>query len=97
MRKIVINKSYEPFCVSHKALLRLWELGQEHALQETDLGAYWPKPVRPREPSLLIPRDDEKLVRVVEELGEEANGHGADLLQLTGLMTHGSWQARWRG
>lgn len=29
MRKIVINKSYEPFCVSHKALLRLRELGQE--------------------------------------------------------------------
>ena len=43
MRKIVINKSYEPFCVSHKALLRLRELGQEQALQETDLGAYWPK------------------------------------------------------
>jgi hypothetical protein len=62
MRKIVINKSYEPFCVSHKALLRLRELGQEQATQETDLGAYWPKAARPREPSLnqygvLIPRD----------------------------------------
>ena len=84
MRKIVINRSYEPFCLSHKALLRLRELGQEQALQETDLGAYWPQAARPREPSLnqygvLIPRDDEKLVRVVEELGEEANGHGAEL------------------
>jgi len=28
---------------------------------------------------VLIPRDDEKLVRVVEELGEEANGHCAEL------------------
>ena len=84
MRNIVINKSYNPFCVSHKALLRLRELGQEQAIQETDLGAYWPKAARPREPSLnqygvMIPRDDEKLVRVVEELGEEANGHGAEL------------------
>ena len=84
MRKIVINRSYEPFCVSHKALLRLRELGQREALQETDHAAYWPEAARPREPSLnqfgvLIPRDDEKLVRVVEELGEEANGHGADL------------------
>jgi hypothetical protein len=84
MRKIVINKSYEKFCVSHKALLRLQELGQREALQETDLGAYWPKAAAPREPSLnqygaLIPRDDEKLVRVVEELGEEANGHCAEL------------------
>lgn len=42
MRNIVINKSYEMFCVSHKALLRLRELGQREALQETDRGAYWP-------------------------------------------------------
>jgi hypothetical protein len=27
----------------------------------------------------LIPRDDEKLVQVVEELGAEANGHCAEL------------------
>jgi hypothetical protein len=28
---------------------------------------------------VLIPRDDEKLVQVVEELGTEANGHCAEL------------------
>lgn len=61
MRKIVINTSYEPFCVSHKALLRLRKLGQQQALQETDVGAYWPKAATSREPSLnqygvLIPR-----------------------------------------
>ena len=28
---------------------------------------------------VLIPRDDEKLVRVVEELRAEANGHCAEL------------------
>ena len=32
MRKIVINKSYEQFCLSHKAFLRLRELGQREAL-----------------------------------------------------------------
>lgn len=84
MRKIVINKSYEQFCVSHKAFLRLRELGQQEALQEMDRGVYWPEAAAPREPSLnqcgaLIPRDDEHLVRVVEELRGEANGHCAEL------------------
>jgi hypothetical protein len=84
MRKIVINKSFEKFCLSHKAFLRLRQLGQKEALQETDHGVYWPDAATPREPSLnrcgqLIPRDDENLVLVVEELCEEANGHCAEL------------------
>jgi len=84
MRKIVINKSYEPFCLSHKAIVRLRELDQGDALQEKNRGEYWPEAAAPREPSLnqygaSIPRDDEKLVRVVEELGGEANGHCAEL------------------
>jgi hypothetical protein len=88
MKKIVINRSYDKFSVSHKAFLRLRELGQREALQEADLGAYWPLGVDPRDPSLnqcgaLVPRDDERLVRVVEELREEANGHCADLKVVT--------------
>jgi hypothetical protein len=84
MKKIVINVSYDRFCVSHKAIVRLRELGQPDALREENRGAYWPDAAGPREPSLnrygaLIPRDDEHLVRVVEELGAEANGHCADL------------------
>jgi len=89
MRKIVINTSYGTnrdggFSLSHKAFLRLRELGQQQALQEPDLGVYWPQAAGPREPSLnrcgmLIPRDDEKLVQVVLELGAEANGHCAEL------------------
>jgi hypothetical protein len=84
MRKIIINKSYDEFSVSHMAFVRLRELGQQQALQETDQGAYWPEAERPREPSLnqcgkLIPRDDETLVQVVEELREAANGHAAEL------------------
>jgi hypothetical protein len=84
MKRIVINRSYDEFCISHKALIRLRELGQPQALAETDLGAYWPQAAGPREPSLnqygkLIPRDDEKLVRVVEELRDAADGHAAKL------------------
>jgi hypothetical protein len=81
---MIINKSCDEFSVSHKAFVRLRELGQQEALQETDRDAYWPEAATPREPSLnqcgkLIRRDDEKLVRVVEELREEANGHAAEL------------------
>ena len=88
MAKIVINKSYDRFCVSHKAFLRLRELGQPDALKETDLGAYWPAAACPQEPSLnqcgiLIPRDDQRLVQVVEELRGEANGHCAELKVVT--------------
>lgn len=84
MKRIVINRSYDEFCISHKALIRLRELGQPQALAETDRGAYWPQAAGPREPSLnqygkLIPRDDENLVRVVEELREAADGHAAKL------------------
>jgi hypothetical protein len=43
MKKIFTNKSYNQFCVSHKAFLRLRELGQPEALREADLGAYWPE------------------------------------------------------
>ena len=88
MKRIVINRSYDEFCISHQALVRLRELEQPQAMEETDTGAYWPQAAGPREPSLnqygrLIPRDDEKLVRVVEELREAANGHAAMLKVVT--------------
>jgi len=85
MRKIVINTSFDRFCLRHKAFLRLRALGVcTGALKETDLGAYWPAAAGPQEPSLdqcglQIPRDDQHLVQVVEELGAEANGHCAQL------------------
>ncbi len=84
MKKIIINRSYDEFSLSHEAFVRLRELGQQDAMEEPDRGAYWPEAAGPREPSLnqcgkLIPRDDEKLIRVVEELREAANGHAAQL------------------
>ncbi|MBX3303794.1 MAG: hypothetical protein KF693_16395 [Nitrospira sp.] len=88
MKQIVINRSYGEFCLSHQAIVRLRELGQREALEEIDRGAYWPQAAGPREPSLnqygkLIPRDDEHLVRVVEELGDAADGHAAALKIVT--------------
>lgn len=88
MKQIVINRSYGEFCLSHQAIVRLRELGQREALEESDRGAYWPQAAGPREPSLnqygkLIPRDDEHLVRVVEELGGAADGHAAALKIVT--------------
>lgn len=96
MRKVVINKSFGKFCMSYKAFLRLRQLGQNEALQETDHGAYWPDAATPREPSLnrcghLIPRDDKNLVQVVEELREEANGHCAEL-KIVSIPDDIEWQ-----
>jgi hypothetical protein len=84
MRKIVINKSYGKFCLSHAAFRYLRELGQREALQEEDRAAHWPAGSRPDEPSLnqfgvLIPRDDRHLVQAIETLGLSANGHAAEL------------------
>lgn len=84
MRNMIINKRYDAFSVSQKTFVRLRELEQPEAMQETDRGAYWPRAVTPQEPSLdqcgkRIPRDDDQLVRVMEELQEVANGHAADL------------------
>jgi hypothetical protein len=83
-KKIVINTSHGEFCVSHKAFLRLRELGQQEAIQEIDLGQYWPTWAGPNEPvfnkcGALVPRDDLKLAQVVEELGAAANGSSAAL------------------
>ena len=88
MRKIVINTSRGDqnggFCLSHRAWLRLRDMGQCEALQEVDVAEYWPTSASVAEPALnqcgrLIPRDDQYLVRIVEELGAEANGHCAAL------------------
>ena len=96
MKKIVINTSNEEFCVSHKAFMRLRELGQAEALGEANPGVYWPNAAAVREPSLnqcgrLIPRDDQHLVRVVEELASEANGHCAEL-KVVSIPDDVKWQ-----
>lgn len=96
MTKVVINTCRGRFCLSHKAFLRLRELGQQEALQEPDAAAYWPSSAAPNEPSfnqcgVQIPRDDQKLVQVVEELAAEANGHCASL-KIVEVPGDASWQ-----
>lgn len=84
LKKIVINTCHGEFGLSHSAFLRLRELGQHEALQEQDTASYWPLGSLANDPSLNkfgagIPRDDQKLVTVVEEMGISANGHCANL------------------
>jgi len=89
-QRIVINRRVgiiNELGLSHKAFLRLRELGQKEALREPDWGEAWPGgKVRSKWDweergsfGYNIPRDDPLLVQVVQELGEEANGDGAEL------------------
>ena len=87
--KVVINDCYGGFSLSHKAFLRLRELGCQAALEEVDYGEYWKgnsgekrkKEEWNKDGSFCreIPRNDPLLIEVIEELGEEANGESARL------------------
>lgn len=87
--KVVINNCYGGFSLSHKAFLRLRELGCQAALEEADYGEYWEgnsgekrkKNEWDKGGSFCrgIPRNDPFLIKVIEELGEEANGEYACL------------------
>jgi hypothetical protein len=89
MKTLVTNTAYGDsreggFSLSHIALMRLRDLGQKEASEEMSVVLHSPEGVDPRDPAFntcghLIPRDDAKLVRVIEELGDAANGHSADL------------------
>ena len=96
LKKIVINTCPGEFGLSHKAFLRLRELGQKDALQEHDTASYWPAGSLPNEPSLNrfgmgVPRDDQQLVAVVEELGTGANGHCA-FLKVVSIPAEVKWE-----
>ena len=76
IQKVVINRCYGGFGLSRDAFLRLRELGCEAALKEPDVGEFWPDSKNKRDEYLTsfcsdIPRDDQKLLQVIEELGEE--------------------------
>ena len=80
--KVVINKCFGGFSLSDKAIDRLKELAIEQGdkelikminkdKREDDTGKYWGL--------FSIRRDHPLLIKVVEELGEEANGRFAEL------------------
>lgn len=84
MQEIVINTSAGKFCLSDETFLRLRTLGQQDALQEVDQAAYSPISAAVWGPKfnqcgVSIARNDDKLIRVVEELKERANGHSPSL------------------
>ena len=87
-QKIVINRCWGGFSLSRKAMLRLRELGDKTALEETDFGEVWkgdPNHEVRKEQAWSgfcrdIPRNDPLLIQVIEEMG--VNAASAQLAKL---------------
>ena len=84
MKEIVINDDYGGFSLSRKALLELRKMGNKAALKEVDVGERWKDSNKIRSETFnsflgSIARDDPDLVKVVKQLGKEANGECASL------------------
>lgn len=90
--KVVINKCFGGFGLSHKAMLRYFELkGWEcYPVKDNqfDFWTYWKVPKEQQDDDNYseftvcehdIERSDPVLVQVVEELGEKTNGSFAEL------------------
>jgi len=83
-RKIVINKCYGGFSLSHEAFLELRKRKCKFALEEPDWGEPYDDGSIRDDSSwdffcFDIPRDESLLVDVVKELGNKANGDCAKL------------------
>lgn len=86
MAKVVINNVHGGFGLSPAAFARLKEMGNKHALEETDVGEFYSDGSGPRESwgglesfCRDIPRNDPDLIAVVEEMGEAASSKLANL------------------
>lgn len=80
--KVVINGAFGGFGVSRTALHKLRSLGNTFALTEIDAGEKYPDgSIKEDSRTYLrgIPRYDPQLVRIVEEMGHEADGAHARL------------------
>lgn len=87
--KIVVNRCYGGFCLSHVAMLRYFEL-KEITVYPKPFSQYsWMYFTTEDEDydhyidCSNIERTDPILIQVVEELGQEANGDGAELEVVT--------------
>ena len=81
MATILICDQHGGFGVSRQAFLRLRELGCQEALDEPDVGEYFSDGSGPRKSWGLgesfgreVPRDHPALLRVFDELGQDAAG-----------------------
>lgn len=91
MTKVVINRCYGGFSISEKAVERFFELKQWNLVKVVDpaypsFGPHFYKDVKHNDNYFSehgsngsFSRDDPTLIRVVEELGEEACGSCAEL------------------
>jgi hypothetical protein len=96
LREIVINAGFGGFGVSRKAFLKLREMGNKYALEEADIGERWSDGSGPRteySDSFLhdIPRDDKDLIKVVKEMGEEANS-SVSTLEIVSIPADVEWE-----
>ena len=100
MGKVVINTCFGGFDLSNEALDRMYELGYDMELNPN----YDPRPGvewynRTQKYKIYcgdIPRHDPILVRVVEELGNKANGSCANLcvIEVSGLYRIDEYDGR---
>ncbi len=81
--KVVYNACFGGFSLSKKAALRLSELGVSEMTEQLKSNESRPG-IFGDSFHTDLPRHDSRLVRVIEDLGEEANGPFADL-QITKL------------
>lgn len=81
MYKVVYNSCYGGFSLSKKAVQRLAELGSEEAVQalKDDPNNSFGYSLYDYNSYKSIARHDKRLVQVVEELGDEANGRCSKL------------------
>lgn len=89
--KVVVNKCHGGFSLSHEAMMRYGELAGINLYPEIGrcgFYTYWKVPKEQQNDKFYseltlyerdLERDDPWLVQVVEELGDKANGHCADL------------------
>ena len=77
--KVVYNACYGGFSLSRKAALRLFEQGVTEFGESLEAQKKMPSYYGDHYSTCGLSRHDPRLVQVVEELGEEANGAFADL------------------
>ena len=95
--RIVINNCFGGFSLSRKAFLRLRQLGNKQALNEPDFGEMFADGSGPREERMGehfcsdIDRTAPELIKVIKEMGADANGMCADL-KIVNIPKEVEWQ-----
>jgi hypothetical protein len=97
-QRIVINSDFGGFGISREAFLLLRKMKVKEALEETDVGEYYKDGSGPRRKSCTddsfghnLKRNDKRLINVIEQLKEKANGPYAHL-KIVEIPDRVKWQ-----